>query len=345
MDYLDSSSAKMTISAAIRDRTDLMMNPRFRKRFVEGLDLAELTYHIAFQESDQISANPPEPSTVAKLPMPLLVQLDGLLTPESRKVLIDPIIKSRELQNDVSRTIITTRLIRLSEQGDYTELLKQIRNLPSLDTPIYDTEIQKIILNLSASGIDQIDAILEIERKMANIAGGSINVAKATFRTGHSEIGFRNWNLAYLRYISDPQFETRFPLDTMEIGRIDLIKKLYDRLFANNASLFLNMDDPCLRKFCSDSELLFASTQNFVDRPPFLFEMEGYLKSQFCLLYFQKMKTKQVMMLLKIRFFTYQIVSESEVPKDRSFSLQKLLLLNRNWLSTIYRATTKRTHS
>ena len=94
-------------------------------------------------------------------------------------------------------------------------------------------------------------------------------MAKATFRTGHSEIGFRNWNLAYLRYISDPQFETRFPLDTMEIGRIDLIKKLYDRLFANNASLFLNMDDPCLRKFCSDSELLFASTQNFFDRPPF----------------------------------------------------------------------------
>ena len=61
MDYLDSSSAKMTISAAIRNRTDLMMNPRFRNRFVEGLERAELVSHIAFQESDPISANPPKP--------------------------------------------------------------------------------------------------------------------------------------------------------------------------------------------------------------------------------------------------------------------------------------------
>ena len=269
VDYLDSSSAKMTISAAIRNRTDLLMNRRFRNRFVESLELTKLVSNIALEETDPIYANPPETSTVAQLPIPLLIQLDGLLTPESRKVLIDPIIQSRESQNDAIRSIISTRLIRLSEQGDYKELLIQLRNLPYLEKPINNTEIQKIILNLSSSGIDPIDAILEFERKMANIAGGSINVAKASFRTGHSEIGLRNWNLAYLRYISDPQFESPFPLDTIEIGRIDLIKKLYDRLFTTNASLFLNIDDPYLRKFCSDSELLFALTQNFVERPPF----------------------------------------------------------------------------
>ena len=134
-----------------------------------------MTYHIAFQESDQISTNPPEPSTVAKLQCHY-DSTGRTFTPESRKVLIDPIIKSRELQNDVSHTIITTRLIRLSEQN-YTELLKQIQISHRW---IHRFTIQKYrrSYDLSASGIDQIDAILEIERKMANIAGGSINVAR-----------------------------------------------------------------------------------------------------------------------------------------------------------------------
>ena len=271
--------------------------------------------------------------------------MDGLLTSESRKALVDPIIQSRELQNDAIRTIISTRLIRISEQGDYTELLKQLRNLPSLEKPIYDTEIQKIILNLSASGIDPIDAILEIEKKMANIAGGSINVAKAMFRTGHSEIGFRNWNLAYLRYISDPQFESHFPLDTMEIGRIDLIKKLYDRLFTENASLFLNIDDPHLRKFCSDSELLFALTQNFVERPPFS-NRDGGLSEVAILSTILSENENQT---------SYDFVENRVLHVSNSIKIggaerqvlfvQELLLLNHNWLFTIYHATIKRTHS
>ena len=184
VDYLDSSSAKMTISAAIRNRTDLMMNRRFRNRFVESLELTKLVSNIALEETDPIYANPPETSTVAQLPIPLLIQLDGLLTPESRKVLIDPIIKSRELQNDVSRTIITTRLIRLSEQGDYTELLKQIRNLPSW---IHRFTIQKYRRSYSIYllRIDQIDAILEIRKN------GKYRRRKYQCGKGH----LQNWSL------------------------------------------------------------------------------------------------------------------------------------------------------
>ena len=253
-EFLDSISEQLMIQAALSDRSDLMAQPRFYKRYISESPIGNLVFQISTGQFDLDKNESIDPLLLNKLPMPLLLRLDSNLPRKARQLSIDKAIISGKIDGKTRSSIIKNRLLRFSEGGEFEDFSSTIRKISFIEKTPSISELQRMVINLSSAGFDPSNVLQNIGYEMEKKSEGSINFAVAAFRTGFSELGLDFWKRALVRYVSDPENERSFPLKTWATGRMDIISELYERLFIDPESLFLKTYNPELQQFCTNVE-------------------------------------------------------------------------------------------
>ena len=255
-EFVDSISEEIIIQAALNDRSDLMAQPRFFKRYISDSSMGNLVFQISTEQFDFDRNLSIDPSLLIKLPMPFLISLDSKLPRKAQQLSIDEAIISGKLDGKTRSSVIKNRLFRYSEEGNIENFSTTIGIISFIEKALSSSELQRIFINLSSAGFDPSNFLHKIGHEMEKKPEGSINFAVAAFRTGFTELGLDFWKNALVRYVSDPENERSFPLKTWATGRMDIISELYERLFIDPESLFLKLYTPELQQFCTNVEAM-----------------------------------------------------------------------------------------
>ena len=118
-EFVDPISEEIIIQAALNDRSDLMAQPRFFKRYISDSSMGNLVFQISTEKFDFDRNQSIDPSLLIKLPMPLLISLDSKLPRKAQQLSIDEAIISGKLDGKTRSSVIKNRLdFRYSEEGN-----------------------------------------------------------------------------------------------------------------------------------------------------------------------------------------------------------------------------------